>query len=217
MSSAQLRLQWGAGRRLRSLFFFRVLISTGLIAGCFIVYGCSILATRPVQEMSDTSAALRAAREVQADTLAPELFRQAGEWFFKAKHEYKFKNFELARKYATSARRFAEQAEFEAIRNGGNRTEVPSAPESGPSPAPKASEAPYDYPAPTGTPVEDYDREKAAEDSTNKSGNQAPTLTPTTPTPVYTGGTPAAPVAPPPAAGGSAPTVPVPITPVPAH
>src|SRR4051812_24234163 len=57
--------------------------------------GCSLLATRPLQEMSDTSAAIRAAKEVQADTLSPEFYRQSNEWFFKAKHEYKFKNFLL--------------------------------------------------------------------------------------------------------------------------
>src|SRR5271170_5746966 len=82
---------------------------------------CSVFATRPVQDMSDTEAALRAAKEVQADTLAPELYRQANEWFFKSKHEYKFKNFDLARTYSDKARLFAEDAEFEAIRNGGNR------------------------------------------------------------------------------------------------
>lgn len=126
--------------------------------------GCSLLSTRPVQDMSDTAAALRAARDVQADVLAPELYRQAGEWFFKAKHEYKFKNFELARKYASKARAFAEDAEFEALRNGGNRASngdvtqtdpmAPglSAPVSEPSPTPTAT--PYDYPTPTGTPAD---------------------------------------------------------------
>ena len=73
--------------------------------------------------MSDTAAAIRAAREVQADTLAPELFRQANEWFFKAKNEYKFKNFEMADDYAQKARRYAEQAEFTSIQSGGSRSD----------------------------------------------------------------------------------------------
>jgi hypothetical protein len=124
---------------------------------------CSLVATRPVQEMSDTAAALRAAREVQADVLAPELYRQAGEWFFKAKHEYKFKNFDLAREYAAKARTLAEDAEFEAVKNGGNRTSEPTitdplangiAPPSMPAP-PAPSPTPYDYPTPTGTPAGD--------------------------------------------------------------
>ena len=71
--------------------------------------------------MSYTSAALRAAKEVQADTLAPELYRQAREWLFKARREYKFKNFQDARVAAKKARLFAEKAEFEALANGGNR------------------------------------------------------------------------------------------------
>lgn len=72
--------------------------------------------------MSDTSAALRAAKEVQADVLAPELYRLSSEWFSKSKREYRFKNFHLAQQYANKARSFAEQAEFTAIRNGGNRS-----------------------------------------------------------------------------------------------
>jgi len=78
--------------------------------------------------MSDTSSALKAAREVQADTLAPELFRQANEWFMRAKREYKLKNFQIADEYAHKARYFAEQAEFEAMRNGAKRVEY-SAPD----------------------------------------------------------------------------------------
>lgn len=136
-------------------------IVTGAVAAASIV-GCSMMATRPVQDMSDTAAAIRAAREVQADTLAPELYRQANEWFFKAKHEYKFKNFDLARSYSDKARVFAEDAEFEAIRNGGNRsgdvaTSDPLAPgltgpaeKSVPTPPP----TPYNYPTPTGTPAD---------------------------------------------------------------
>src|SRR6185312_12007222 len=85
---------------------------------------CALTATRPTQEMSDTGAALRAAKEVQADTLAPELYRQANEWWLKARREYKFKNFSFAKDYAAKARKFAEKAEFEAIKNGGNRTDI---------------------------------------------------------------------------------------------
>jgi hypothetical protein len=131
--------------------FFFLLIVLGA-AGA----GCSLLATRPVQEMSDTSAALRAAKEVQADTLAPELFREANEWFLRARNEYKFKNFEQAKAYAVRARHLAEQAEFETIRSGGTRSESPpdmnasTDSTQGPRPASPAT----DYATPTGTPVE---------------------------------------------------------------
>lgn len=145
--------------RLRSLLFLGMSCLLALV----IMGGCSIVSTRPVQDMSDTAAAIRAAREVQADTLAPELYRQANEWFFKAKREYKFKNFSLATSYSDKARLFAEDAEFEAIRNGGNRngdtpnTSDPLAPGlNGPTDkaaAPVAT-APYSYPTPAGVPME---------------------------------------------------------------
>jgi hypothetical protein len=133
------------------------------LLGIMLAAGCSLFSTRPVQDMSDTAAALRAARDVQADVLAPELYRQAGEWFFKAKHEYKFKNFELARNYAAKARAFAEDAEFEALRNGGNRTSdatqtdpmAPGLNSPNTQPAPTPTETPYDYPTPTGIPAEE--------------------------------------------------------------
>ena len=124
--------------------------------------------TRPVQDMSDTGAAIKAAREVQSDILAPELFRQASEWFFKAKREYKFKNFKLAKEFSDKARYYAEQAEFEAIRNGATRTDQPvadsysdksqSAPEGTPQEKSSKSTTPYPYPTPAGIPAEEYEQ-----------------------------------------------------------
>lgn len=127
--------------------------------------GCSVLATRPVQEMSDTAAALRAAREVQADTLAPDLYRRSNEWFSKARHEYKFKNFQNAKDYADKARRYAEQAEFEAIKNNGVRADASNS-DSAPPPPPEPK---YDYPTPTGTPVDVYDQHQREEEAKKKS------------------------------------------------
>jgi len=116
-------------------FLFIVILLVGASSGC------ALTETRPTQEMSDSSAALRAASEVQADTLAPEIYRQAREWHFKAKQEYKLKNFREAREFADRARYFAELAEFEAVRNGAKRDIAPmdptTLPMSGAEPAPK--------------------------------------------------------------------------------
>jgi hypothetical protein len=134
------------------------------------ITGCSVFATRPIQQMSDCSVAIRAAKEVQADVLAPELYRQAMEMFFRARKDYKFKNFLLAREYAEKAKKLAEQAEFEAIRSGGNRIDAgivdPMAngvqaakeelPSSGSQPQPAAT--PYPYPTPEGIPADSYDQ-----------------------------------------------------------
>lgn len=123
----------------------------------FLNSGCSLLATRPVQEMSDTGVAIRAAKEVQADTLAAELYRSSTEWFFKAKNEYKYKNFKLARDYANRARRYAELAEFEAIRNGGNRgdTVVQDPMDKMPSEPKGVQSGPSDFASPSGKPAVD--------------------------------------------------------------
>lgn len=136
---------------------------------------CTIFATRPVQEMSDTQATLKAAREVQADTLAPELYRNANEWFLKARREYKLKNFHLSREYAERARFFAEEAEFEAIRNGGARSgdQAPSDPLSNGLPPPPP---PQEMPRPEGTPADVFDQRRTEDEAARKKAldSQAP-------------------------------------------
>ncbi len=88
----------------------------------FAGHGCALVTQRPTQSMSDTASAIRAAREVKADTLAPELYRQARELYLAAKREYKFKNFLEAENLSKKSRIFAERAELEAVLNGGERT-----------------------------------------------------------------------------------------------
>ena len=148
------------------------------VFGILTVISCALTATRPVQEMSDTTAAIRAAKEVQADTLAPELYRQANEWFAKARKEYKFKNFSFAQEYVLRARRFAEQAEIEAIKNGGNRLDVSPADQAAPLP----SASPYDYPMPEGTPADEYEKRKADDDARKAAELKASQQMPAPPT-----------------------------------
>ena len=122
-----------------ALFFFT-------LAG---LAGCSIAATRPVQEMSDAVAAMKAAREVQADSNAPEYFRLSEELYFKARQEYKLKNFSRAKKLAEQAREAAEKAEFLSIRAGATRSSlIGAALEEPPAPA-AAAPAPTPPTAPT--------------------------------------------------------------------
>lgn len=143
------RLERAKFTRLCPLFFCLACLGTA----------CSLMYTRPVQEMSDTSAAIRAAKDVQADVLAPELYREAKEWFFKARSAYQMKDFELALDYARRSRRLAEQAEFEVLRNGGKQ--VDSSSDTGPASAPPDNPPPKDpnsagWATPTGTPIENY-------------------------------------------------------------
>ncbi len=87
--------------------------------------------------MSDTAAALKAAREVSADSLAPEKFRRATEAYFRAQNEYRMKNFQIAEDYAKRAKLLAEESEFEALRQGSARTSLlpPETPVAPPGPS----------------------------------------------------------------------------------
>lgn len=80
---------------------------------------------RPAQEMSDTAAAMRAAREVQAPLLSPVLYGRAREYWDRSKRAFKFKDFKVARFFALRARKLAEEAEFESVCcRGGQRNSV---------------------------------------------------------------------------------------------
>jgi hypothetical protein len=110
----------------------------------FFLSSCSVTAVRPSQEMSNMEVAIRAAKEVNADVLAPELYRLAAENGQLARREYRFKNFQDAKKLADKARNYAEKAEFESIRNGGKRESLPQDPLSEPSYAPEPLGTPLD-------------------------------------------------------------------------
>jgi len=121
-------------RKLTVVFLFSAL--TSALGG-----GCSLTATRPLQEMSNAEAAIKAAKDLNADSLVPEIYRGALEQFFKAKREFRLKNFDEAKKFAVRAMRLAENAEFEAYRLGGATPEAAaqhSAPEGAPADADKA-------------------------------------------------------------------------------
>jgi hypothetical protein len=124
---------------------FKLLRQRALIPALSVFFtACSITAVRPSQEMSNMEVAIRAAKEVGADNLAPELYRNAIEQGLMARKEYRFKNFMNAKALAEKARILAEKAEFESLRNGGKREALPVDPLSEPSYAPE----PISTPAP---------------------------------------------------------------------
>jgi hypothetical protein len=106
--------------------FAGLVLATALTAS-----SCSLLETRPVQEMTNAALAMRAAREAKAEALAPDLYRKAGEWYQRAKREYRYKNFREARIYTDRARFFAERAEFQSLILGNKPETAPSDPLAG--------------------------------------------------------------------------------------
>jgi hypothetical protein len=169
-----------------ALFSSRFFLTLAVLLVLGASSSCSVFATRPTQEMSDTTAAIRAAKEVQADTLAPELYRQATEWFFRARKEYNFKNFQLADEYALKARHFAENAEFEALRNGGNRSDAAPPDQAAQSQNPEPTPSPYAYPTPEGTPADVYAERKSEDDARKAREEELSKRTQANPTPTQT-------------------------------
>ena len=87
------------------------------ILNCLIIFGaCGLTTTRPKLEMSLAASAYVAARDAKADTLAPNIFRKAEEYYLKAKSSYRRKYFNKAKQYAVLSKKFSEQAEYEAVR-----------------------------------------------------------------------------------------------------
>lgn len=78
--------------------------------------GCGLTTTRPKLEMSLAQTAFLAAQNANAQTLAPTPFRKAEFYYLKAKSAYKRKYFNKAKQYAILSKRFAEQAEMDAVR-----------------------------------------------------------------------------------------------------
>lgn len=77
---------------------------------------CSLTASRPKEELSLATAAFVAAREANAHISAPELYRKAEYYLLKARDTYRKKYFDKAKDYALLAKKFAENAEFVALK-----------------------------------------------------------------------------------------------------
>jgi hypothetical protein len=90
----------------------RLVFSTCL----FLLVSCGLTTTRPKVEMSLAQAAFLAAKEAGADVHAPNIFRQAEDYYLKAKSSYRRKYFNKAQEYALLSKKYSEQAEYQAIR-----------------------------------------------------------------------------------------------------
>lgn len=83
---------------------------------CLFISACGLTTTRPKIEMSLAQAAFMAAKESGADVHASSQFRKAEDYYLKAKSAYRRKYFNKAKEYAILSKKYAEQAEYSAIR-----------------------------------------------------------------------------------------------------
>ena len=81
-----------------------------------ILGACGLTTTRPKVEMSLAQAAFMAAKEEGADVHAPNTYRQAEDYYLKAKSAYRRKYFNKAQEYALLSKKFSEQAEYQSKR-----------------------------------------------------------------------------------------------------
>jgi hypothetical protein len=79
-------------------------------------WSCGIATSRHKVEMSLAQAAFLAAKESGADVHASNLYRQAEDYYLKAKSAYRRKYFNKAQEYALLSKKFSEQAEYAAVR-----------------------------------------------------------------------------------------------------
>lgn len=81
-----------------------------------ILGACGLTTTRPKLEMGMAQEAFIAARNSNAQNLAPALYRRAEEYYLKAKSAYRRKYFNQAKQYAILSKEYSERAEFTAER-----------------------------------------------------------------------------------------------------
>ncbi len=75
---------------------------------------CGLTTQRPTYQMSLAAEAFLAAKESNAETLAPKAYRKAEIYYLKAKSAYRRKYFNKAKQYALLSQKYAEKAEFDA-------------------------------------------------------------------------------------------------------
>lgn len=83
----------------------------------FIIIALGLVAChpRPTEDLALADVALKAAQKVKADSLAPDYFRKAENFYLRAKKDFIDGYYDSCKKFANQARKMAEQAEFKAL------------------------------------------------------------------------------------------------------
>lgn len=85
-------------------------MTAGFLAG-----GCTIFSTRPDRQLAYAEAAYYSAGLANAESLASPIYATARDSLYRARSEYRKKNFKDARTLANRARRLSEEAEMRAL------------------------------------------------------------------------------------------------------
>ncbi len=88
---------------LRTFFTILILMSIG---------ACT---QRPVVDLALADVAIKAAQKARADSLATDQFRQAENFYLRAKKDFNEGYFDSCKKFANQARILAEQAEYHSL------------------------------------------------------------------------------------------------------
>jgi hypothetical protein len=91
----------------------RFALGIALTSFLFLPLSACTSTNRPVFQLIEASAALKAAERVQAERKSPDLFQKAQNALWQANRLYLAKEFEESRKSAILAKRFAERAEYD--------------------------------------------------------------------------------------------------------
>jgi hypothetical protein len=86
-----------------------------LVSGFIVVLGLAACHPRPLDDLAIADVALKAAQKVKADSLAPDFFRKAENFYLRAKKDFADGYFDSSKKFAGQARLMAEKAEYRAL------------------------------------------------------------------------------------------------------
>ncbi len=86
-----------------------------LVPGLLIIVGLVACHPRPTEELAIADVALKAAQKVKADSLAPDFFRKAENFYLRAKKDFTEGYYDSCKKFANQARMMAEKAEYRAL------------------------------------------------------------------------------------------------------
>lgn len=86
-----------------------------LVPGLLILLGLAACHPRPIEDLAIADVAIKAAQKVKADSLAPDFYRKAENFYLRAKKDFAEGYYDSSQKFAKQARLMAEKAEYRSL------------------------------------------------------------------------------------------------------